>query len=258
MSAEAYDALAFLYDYLQKDLPVPEWADYVDRLVDLHLSRAEGAKSSPVSLCDLGCGTGAVSVELAKRGYDVQGIDYSELMLNAVLEKADEAGTQVFLSCQDIRVFALAEPVDVCTCQLDTVNHLTGKRDLERLFRSVHRALKPGGIFIFDIVTPEYLEFRLGNEFFYNEGEDFSLFWQNHFSPKRGMSTSEITLFLRTGESGLYRREEIVIREKVYSVSAVQETAQRCDLQFCGLYGELSLRKPGRNAERVFFVLANR
>ena len=57
-----YDAIAHIYDKLNKDIDYSAWADFVERAFDRYLP------ARPELVLDLACGTGSMSIQLAKRG----------------------------------------------------------------------------------------------------------------------------------------------------------------------------------------------
>ena len=76
MSGTSYTSLAPVYDRLNADIDYAAWADHIERQFSLY------AAKKPESVLDLACGTGTMTVELARRGYDMTGIDYSSEMLD--------------------------------------------------------------------------------------------------------------------------------------------------------------------------------
>lgn len=102
---------------------------------------------------DIGCGTGRHSVELAKRGYRVTGVDLSPGMLAQARKTADEAGVEVeFVQCNAAE-FESDAVFDAAICLCEGAFCLLGAeddpsdRDLA-ILRNVYAALKPGSTFI--------------------------------------------------------------------------------------------------------------
>ena len=73
-----YEAFSFYYDQLTENVQYPQRAAYFHRFIQKY-QQAEGNV-----LLDLACGTGSLSEEMAKLGYDVLGVDYSYGMLNTI------------------------------------------------------------------------------------------------------------------------------------------------------------------------------
>jgi len=105
------------------------------------------------SACDLGCGTGTLAIEFARRGIKAYGVDLSPAMCRLARAKAREAGVKVRVVRADMRSFELPEPVDLVTCQADALNHVPSKAGLVQVARAVSAALRPGGHFYFDVNT---------------------------------------------------------------------------------------------------------
>ena len=147
----AYEFLAGCYDRFTADVDYPRWADYIEK----HFARS----ALPIrTVLDLACGTGSLTAELAARGYEMIGADCSEEMLSVAAEKCRSAGPvePIFLH-QAMEDLDLYGTIDACVCCLDSVNYVTRPRTLARAFRGVHTFLMPGGLFLFDVNTPDKL-----------------------------------------------------------------------------------------------------
>ena len=100
---------------------------------------------------DIGCGTGLFARYLNRSwNVPVTGVDISRDMLRIAARNC--RGVSVCLLRQDIRALRLPQPVDLITCNFDTLNHLVQDGDLAASFRSVHANLNAGGHFIFDML----------------------------------------------------------------------------------------------------------
>ena len=81
--AGGYSALASVYDRLNKGFDYDALTDYIEKCFNKYL------KEKPGLVLDLGCGTGAVTIRLSDRGYDMTGIDYSPEMLDIARDAAE-------------------------------------------------------------------------------------------------------------------------------------------------------------------------
>jgi SAM-dependent methyltransferase len=107
-------------------------------------------------IVDLGIGTGDLVVALARRGYDVVGVDRSAPMLAVAQAKIAAAALPrpPRLVAQDLRTLALDVPCDAALCVYTVMNQLTGYGDLAAACRAVHANLVPGGVFLFELNLP--------------------------------------------------------------------------------------------------------
>ena len=101
----SYSTFAFYYDALTGNVDYRARADYLCRLLE-RLGHAPG-----ITL-DLACGTGSLTLELARRGLDVYGVDGSLEMLSVAKQKASEAGLDVLFLCQRMQSIDLYGTVD--------------------------------------------------------------------------------------------------------------------------------------------------
>ncbi len=266
MMTDHYQPLAPWYDHLQHEISPDRWADFLLQLDLLYrpvLSRlaGDGRDGRPLVL-DLGCGTGSICLALEQRGYDPIGVDQSAAMLQLAREKATAAESHGLFLLQDISRFELYGTVDLITCLLDTVNHLVRPAQVERLFRLCANYLNPGCLFIFDCGTEHHFRQTLGNHLFYQDlaataGQPaLTLFWQNQYQPRTGISRANLTLFTEgTPQSpGLYRRSDVQIVERYYDHDFLLGCARSAGLEWLACHGELSLKAPARRAERHFYV----
>ena len=97
---EAYTSFAQVYDLFMDDIPYIEWCNYITSLLQ------ENQISKGLVL-DLGCGTGTLTEALAKKGYDMIGIDASLEMLEIATEKHLASGSSTLYLLQDMRHFEL-------------------------------------------------------------------------------------------------------------------------------------------------------
>lgn len=103
---------------------------------------------------DIACGTGPHLLRLARRDYRMSGLDLSRDNVAYVRARAAALGLAVSLSVQDMARFRLPAPVDAAVCMQDSQGHLlTNARILSHL-RAVARAVKPGGLYVFDRFIP--------------------------------------------------------------------------------------------------------
>ncbi len=200
--------------------------------------RATAANSglAPGRCLDLACGTGNLAVALAREGWQVIGLDHSPAMLALARAKAEAAGVAVRWLEADMRGFTLEEPADLVTCFYDALNHLPARADLARTFRSVAAALRPGGLFLFDVSTEACFRNLWQDCLHLSETADHLFFAENTFDAKTGRGICRITGFTRRPD-GLYERFEDTIEERCFTDEEIRAAARRSGLEVVGTEG---------------------
>ena len=172
MSSYAY--FAGYYDELTRNVDYGKQADYLEALCH-RLGHAPG-----LSL-DLACGTGSLTVELCRRGWDIYGVDGSPEMLSAAMQKASEEGLHILFLCQKMQRIDLYGTVDTVVCTLDSINHLTSPQDVQRTFDRVSLFLNPGGYFILTPIRSISIGRYWGTIPFVYDTRNVYCVWQNTF-----------------------------------------------------------------------------
>ena len=104
-----YGNFAHYYDILTGNISYKDRAAYFDMLIKKH-----GGKKN--LLLDLACGTGSLSEEMCRLGYDVIAVDGSEEMLNEALDKKFDSGLNIQYLCQDMTKLDMFGTIDVTIC----------------------------------------------------------------------------------------------------------------------------------------------
>ena len=161
---------------------------------------------------DAGCGSGVWARELCDRGYEVLGIDISAYMIRLARRQAPAAEFRIgsFLS-------AALPPCDAVTSIGECVNYTfdrrSGKKGLAEFFRRVFGALRPGGVFVFDVVEPGAVPEGTQRRFL--EGPDWAILLEVREDRKAKTLTRRIASYRRVGK--LFRRSEETHRLHLYS-----------------------------------------
>ena len=240
-----YSDFAFYYDRLMKDVNYGEWADYIEAIFKKH-------NSKPSMVLDLGCGTGSFCTEMAERGYEMIGIDLSPEMLSCAKTKALEKKLDILYLNQDMASFELYGTVDAIICLMDSMNYITYKNDMKRVFRLVKNYLNPGGLFIFDINSRYKLEHILGDNVYYSNDSDVAYIWQNSFDKAKSICRFDLTFFVEN--SGMYTRFDEEHYERAYQPKELENIMLSAGLEFSSAYHEFTFKAPAKNTERIFFV----
>jgi SAM-dependent methyltransferase len=189
---------------------------------------------------DLGCGSGIWARRLTDEGYDVLGVDQSAAMIALARKNAPRA-TFRRASYLDVTL----PPCDAVTSVGECLSFLfdrDGAADLPPLFRRVFGALRPGGLFVFDVLEPGQ---RRGGtaQRHYREGDGWATLVEVEEDPGHQVLTRRITSFRRVGK--LYRRGEEVHRLRLYRGGALAAELRGLGFRVrrLGGYGEFRLRR---------------
>jgi SAM-dependent methyltransferase len=112
-------------------------------------------------MLDLGCGTGYDALALARRGFEVRGIDYAQVAIDEAIRLASAENLAI-----DFRQGDVGLPLPYADGAFDSVIsnlvlHSFADSDLRRIVGEVDRCLRPGGLFLFHANAMEDLEQRL-------------------------------------------------------------------------------------------------
>ena len=229
----AYSILAKYYDTLMGDFDYDGYFEFIkDRIV------GEGV--------DLACGSGEMTIRLAKDGKKMMGVDLSGEMLNVATQKAKKYALDVKWINLDMTQLELNHPVDFITCVWDGVNYIDGS-DLPKFFDTVRAALKDGGKFVFDISSQYKLEEILGDNLFCEDYDDVTYIWSNALGD--GYVDMDIDFFEKI-EGDTYRRIEESHRQYIHSVDFIKSCLKNWRVEtFDGeTYG-----KPNAKSKRIIF-----
>ena len=105
-------------------------------------------------ILELCCGTGRLTLPIAKEGYDITGIDYTPSMLAQAKIKASEVGLEISFIEADIRTLDLQNKYDLIFIPFNSIHHLYLNEDLFKAFNTVKKHLKTGGRFLLDCFNP--------------------------------------------------------------------------------------------------------
>lgn len=241
--------IAPFYDSVNRDIDYTSWAQFIKKIIKIH------EKTPSELVLDLGCGTGRMTLELARLGYDMTGVDISPEMLDIAREAAENGGfaDKILLLCQDMREFELYGTVDVTVSCLDTVNHLTDRKSLDRCFSLVHNYLIPDGLFIFDINGKHKFETVYSNNSYVMEEDTGFCVWQNYYNEKTHISDFYITLFDEE-EDGRYARYDETERERMYTLRSMRSALKKSGFEFIGAYRDFDFNEATDSDDRIYIV----
>jgi len=108
------------------------------------------SKDKIKSILDVGCGTGNHSIRFAESGYNVIGVDLSEVMINQAKRKVEGRNLPIKFFVQDMRKLSLKKKFDTVLCLFGTFGYCTRDEEILETLKRVGNHLEKDGLFIFD------------------------------------------------------------------------------------------------------------
>ena len=244
---DAYTSFASVYDTFMDNIPYEEWAEYL-----ISLLKEYGISDGLVA--DLGCGTGNMTELLSDAGYDMIGIDNAQEMLEIAMEKKAASGKDILYLLQDMREFELYGTVGAIVSICDSINYITEEEDLLEVFRLANNYLDPKGIFIFDFNTEYKYKYVLGDQTIAEDREDCSFIWDNYYYEEEKMNEYELSLFIREGDDGLYRKYQETHFQKAYDLKTIQSLIEQSGLEYMTAYDAFTKDAPNKESERIYVI----
>ncbi len=207
-----YGPLAAWYDQLTGDVPYERFADHYET----EFARDGGEFRLLLDFC---CGTGTLTAIMARRGYEMIAADASVDMLMQARDKAADLPVPPLFLLQNAAELDLYGTVDAAYCSLDGLNYLRPEA-LPEVFRRLYLFIRPGGLLIFDIRTPEWLE-GLDGQVFVDESEDLLCLWRADYDAGERALIYGMDLFSR--EKSLWRRSREEHVEYMHQPEALRQ-----------------------------------
>jgi SAM-dependent methyltransferase len=235
-----YDNFAWLYNHYWSERLI----DQIFGAIQDHLLNKLSPRSHILDVC---CGNGHLARKMADSGFQVTGIDGSEPMLRHARENAPGCDFHV---C-DARGIRFESAFDAVTSTCDSLNHVMSMAELRDVFARVHAALRPGGIFLFDLNTEKgYRDYWTG-ETGGKTADDHAFVLRLSYDEEVKQGTFAVTLFRLV--DGLWQRSDIRLTQQYYPPEEAREELLRsgfADIELYDVEKDLGVDGTGR----VMFV----
>jgi len=237
-----YTVLPAFYDALNSDVDYEAYLYYIANSVSLNSAH----------IPDLGCGTGDMSILLAKKGANVIGLDNSPEMLALAAHKAEKAHADVFYTCQDMTSFSTGREYDAVISTFDSLNYVTSKAGLTRAFASVSRELKKEGLFLFDMNSEYKFKEIYADNSYVLEADGVFCAWQNFFDAESKLCDFYINIFAE--ENGVYKRFYEEQTERMFTLDEIKACLKKAGLCFVDVFSDFNKSKINEKTERYYIT----
>ncbi|MDU4882201.1 class I SAM-dependent methyltransferase [uncultured Clostridium sp.] len=241
----AYGEFAKIYDELiNEDINYDEMVERILEICNLYNVELN-------DYLDIACGTGNVTIRIAKYFKNIYGVDLSEDMLREAFDKFKESRIKGKIICQDMTELSLNKEFDLITSVLDSTNYITDLNDLQNYFNGVYNHLKANGLFIFDVNSYYKLSEILGNNIYTYSEEDVFYTWENVFEDS--LLSMFLTFFVKKGD--LYERFEEEHLERAYTEKELEQELKKANLEVIAKFDGYTENYVQANTERIVYVI---
>ncbi len=242
----SYSSFASVYDELTLNVDYKKRAEYIASiLADFNIK--DGL------LLDLACGTGSLSVEFSKMGFEVIATDSSPEMLMEAQNKAYEEEQNIMFLCQKMQESDLYGTVRAIVCSLDSINHLNCLEELQKTFSVLKNFIDDGGIMIFDVNTLYKHQKVLGNNTFVYDEKNVFCVWQNRLLQDEKTVNINLDFFVKDGD--IYQRFNENFNEIAFTDDEITNACENEGFKVVKRYRDMSCGGPKEDTERVYYVL---
>ena len=222
----------------QRWTDAPNQVDGVISLLGIHL----GAE-----ILDLCCGVGRHSLELARRGFVVTGVDRTRSYLDQASRQAKTEGLNVEFVQEDMRTFCRPDSFDAAVNLFTSFGYFEDTEEDLQVAANVYRSLKPGGVLLLDTMGKEVLA-RIFQERNWVE-EDGALVLEERKIGRNWGWIDNRWIIIRNGN-----RKEFKVSHRLYSAVELTSLLTGCSFSRIEAYGDFNGSAYDHVARRLILV----
>jgi SAM-dependent methyltransferase len=230
-----------LYPFIFSDRRFADAPAEVEKLLAL-------TKSAGKRALDLCCGPGRCSIALARRGYAVTGVDRTRFLLARARARARRARVGIEWVEQDMRDFVRPETFDLALSLYTSFGYFDEKEDDQRVLQNVVASLRPGGVFLIDVVGKEILA-RIFQPTTSQSLPDGATFVQRHEVFDDWTRVRNEWTLVRGSRARTFR-----FHHTIYSGQELRDRMVAAGFLDVRLYGDLDGHEYGAAAQRLIAV----
>ena len=199
------------------------------------------------NILDLCCGPGRHSLELAKLGFKVTGVDRTHTYLAEAQKRASNANLSIEFILQDMRTYCNPDSYDAVLNLFTSFGYFEDAQDDKQVVGNVYESLKEGGRFLIELMSKEVLA-RLYRERDWYETDGVLVLEENKLIDNWSKVESRWRMIDGT------ERSEQVLRLRLYSASELVNLMKTCGFREVKAYGNLGGAEYDHKAERLVVV----
>jgi len=205
-------------------------------------------KVSPgASILDLCCGPGRHSLQLARSGFSVTGVDRTKMYLEKARKQAEKEGLEAEFIQNDMRTFCRPDTFNVVINLFTSFGYFEDMNDDRRVAENVYRSLRENGVFLIDTMGKEVLA-RVFRERDWYEVNGILVLQERRVS--RNWSWMENRwIMVKDGKT-----EESRLSHRLYSAAELTALLRDCGFSSIDVYGDLTGTPYDHTAKRLVAV----
>jgi SAM-dependent methyltransferase len=229
-----------VYQPLEAPEQVRREVDFIVKALDL----PAGAK-----ILDLCCGQGRHSLELARRGFQVVGVDLSEALLYAARKRAESEGLDATFLQRDMREIDFNDEFDAVINMFTSFGYLESEVEDEKVLVKVAQALKSGGKFLLDILNRDRIVRNFQEHGWRAADEGWLVLEERTFDHLSGRIETRWVCVARDGV-----RYERLSSIRLYTASELRMMLEQAGLKVTGLFGNYDGSPYSWDSQRLIVV----
>lgn len=201
-----------------------------------------------MKVLDMCCGVGRHTIELARRGFDITGVDRTQRYLDRASAQAQEQRLDIKFVCEDMRKFCEPEKFDAAINLFTSFGYFDDPEDDKQAAVNIYKSLKPGGVLLIEMVGKEILA-RIFQSRDWHEQEDGTIVIEER-STARDWSWMENRWILLKGN----QRIEQHFCHRIYSAVELKNLLLDCGFSSAQAFGSLDGSPYDHEAKRLAVV----
>jgi len=195
---------------------------------------------------ELGCGNGRISINMAKRGFNVTGVDISKQYLEAAQKKAKRARIKARFIHGDYRKIdkLIHDKFDLVISIWTSLGFYDQRTD-QRLFRKVAGLLKKKGIFLILLTMSRERLMAIFNTMIYHQSDKYVILNENTMDNARSVTHNKWIFYRKVGNDLIYE-DEVAFTLRIYAIPEFVEMAQKAGMEFRDAFQSIMTLEPAR------------
>lgn len=202
----------------------------------------------PIQVLDLPCGPGRHSLEFARLGCQVTGVDRTSLYLDEARRRAQEAGLNIEFVQADMREFSRPESYDLVINLFTSFGYFEDQADDVKVLTNFYTSLRPGGILVMDMMGKENLA-RIFRPRDWHELEDGTLVLEEREVTRNWTWIENRWILVKGG-----KRRDFLLSHRLYSAAELEHLLAVVGFDLIDFYGDLTGAPYHYGAQRLVAV----